>query len=76
VTQEKKGLVNRALAKATGANVHDVRVLCGYYRSACSARATAIGHWPPERLAKRQQDIAKYERALEHLADTGKFPWK
>jgi hypothetical protein len=72
--REDFGLVNRALAKANGANIHGVRVLVAYYRHACEINAAALGTWPPERLARRAADIRKYERLLKHFADTGAWP--
>jgi hypothetical protein len=66
MSEEKEGLVNRALARATGANVHDVRLLGIYYRNACV-------YYSRERQARVKEDIVRYERVLGHFADTGQW---
>jgi hypothetical protein len=74
VKETNLALINRALTKATGANIHDIRVLGAYYRNACEITRAAAKRWSPERIAKRLEDIEKYERLLEHFATTGEFP--
>lgn len=76
MAQEKDGLVYRALAKANGANIHDVRVLCGYYRSAISLFHGWKQLGLEEMAERRKAEIAKYEEILEHFATTGSFPEK
>jgi hypothetical protein len=73
---ERDGLVNRALAKATGANIHDIRVLCGYYRSAVSLSTAWRDIGAEEQAERRAEEIRRYEAVLEHFAHTGKFPTK
>jgi hypothetical protein len=70
------GLINRALAKTTGANVHDVRVLGAYYRNACEIAMAAVRTWPAAKRAARLREIDEYARVLEHFATTGQFPRK
>lgn len=74
--KEKEGLVYRALAKANGADIHDVRVLCGYYRSAISIYHGWKDMGLEQKAERRRSEIAKYEQVLEHIARTGSFPEK
>ena len=67
-------LVNRAISKANGGNIHSVLVLCSYYRSSMSISTTTLNAWPENRRSQRLRDIAKYEWALQHVTDTGKLP--
>lgn len=74
--QEKEGLVNRALSKANGANIHDIRVLCGYYRSAISIGNSYKNLGMEEKARQTKTEIARYEEILEFFASTGRLPEK
>ena len=73
----KDGLINRALMNANGGNIHDVRVLAAYYRNACDTRFKILrkssrpAEWTNARLKQQLKDIQKYEKWLQHFADTG-----
>ncbi len=75
---DDESLIQRAKAKATGANIHDVILLGAYYRNASEMREALKRNpspsWPPARVKKLEEDIERYAWALERVASTGIIP--